>query len=130
MSELGYREKYLRDSEEVCTVCGSGKNVVVHHIDGDRDNNKLNNLTGLCQKCHGKVHAKEDPEGDLQVLQDQLPDSSLIFKSENWGNPHAYLPKEADMLAETYYKLNQYRQEHGHGSFDSAIRELLTEADA
>ena len=39
-----------------CEICGSNKNVDVHHKDGNYLNNSLENLQRLCRSCHNKVH--------------------------------------------------------------------------
>ena len=43
---------------QVCTLCGIKKTrvLIVHHIDRDRKNNALSNLTWLCRNCHFLVH--------------------------------------------------------------------------
>tara|TARA_R100001530_G_scaffold64414_1_gene46274 strand:- start:95 stop:334 length:240 start_codon:yes stop_codon:yes gene_type:complete len=40
---------------EICDkeVCG---NPDIHHIDGDRKNNSINNLILVCIKCHKIIH--------------------------------------------------------------------------
>lgn len=38
--------------EKVCEWCGTTKKVEFHHIDHDRDNNDLSNLTWLCRYCN------------------------------------------------------------------------------
>jgi hypothetical protein len=43
-----------RDNYE-CVRCG-GKPQDVHHVDGDRKNNELDNLMTLCRSCHMKEH--------------------------------------------------------------------------
>ena len=45
--------KFLKDG---CELCGSKKNLLVHHKDKDRHNNNLSNLQTLCESCHNKVH--------------------------------------------------------------------------
>lgn len=46
----------LSDNDHTCCVCHtSGKDVQIHHIDGNRNNNVLGNLTVLCLDCHSKV---------------------------------------------------------------------------
>jgi 5-methylcytosine-specific restriction endonuclease McrA len=35
-------------------------NLVVHHIDGDKWNNTLENLVTLCQRCHHSYHRKKE----------------------------------------------------------------------
>ena len=46
--------------QKACMVCGAkekeGIKLHVHHIDGDRKNNKKDNLQVLCPKCHSRVH--------------------------------------------------------------------------
>lgn len=39
-----------------CLLCGSSRNVDVHHIDGNYLNNDVSNLCFLCRSCHNKVH--------------------------------------------------------------------------
>lgn len=49
-----------------CEVCTSRRYVEVHHIDGDRDNNEVDNLQALCRSCHFKLHhtnPKRDDKG-------------------------------------------------------------------
>lgn len=42
----------------VCERCGAGVDHV-HHRDGDKLNNDLDNLEGLCATCHARHHLKE-----------------------------------------------------------------------
>ena len=42
--------------EGACEVCGSTKNIDVHHIDGNPQNNDIMNLQRLCRSCHIKTH--------------------------------------------------------------------------
>lgn len=39
-----------------CEICGSNKNVDVHHKDLNPENNLLNNLQRVCRSCHIKIH--------------------------------------------------------------------------
>lgn len=39
-----------------CEICGSTRNVDVHHKDGNPQNNTMGNLQRLCRSCHLKVH--------------------------------------------------------------------------
>lgn len=47
-----YRQKALEHYGRKCQKCGSTKNLVVHHKDGNRHNNNLSNLVVLCWSCH------------------------------------------------------------------------------
>lgn len=51
--------KYLIEgSEKICEICGSTKNIDVHHKDGNFSNNDPENLMLLCRSCHMKEHRK------------------------------------------------------------------------
>ena len=39
-----------------CCLCGSIKFLLVHHKDGNRKNNNLDNLMVVCKSCHAKIH--------------------------------------------------------------------------
>lgn len=60
-----YRERALDEHGEECHVCGRGENIVVHHRDGNRANNELENLVPLCRTCHAKVHSRDRDVADL-----------------------------------------------------------------
>lgn len=53
-----YRKKAFRLYPTKCSCCGYNKEKVlqIHHIDGDRSNNKKENLIILCRNCHGEIH--------------------------------------------------------------------------
>ena len=38
-----------------CEICGSDKNLDIHHKDGNWNNNNLENLMCLCRSCHIKT---------------------------------------------------------------------------
>ena len=42
-----------------CAECGTDKDLQVHHIDGDYNNNTVENLIVLCRSCHMKRHRKK-----------------------------------------------------------------------
>jgi hypothetical protein len=44
---------------KVCQLCGATKNVDVHHIDGNYQNNTPDNLMIVCRSCHMKLHNKK-----------------------------------------------------------------------
>lgn len=56
-----YRKRALEFYGSVCDSCGYSKYeklLEVHHIDKDRNNNKLTNLRVLCIRCHLEQHIK------------------------------------------------------------------------
>lgn len=42
----------------VCSVCHKKDRLVVHHVDGNRENNQRKNLIPLCYSCHFSIHIK------------------------------------------------------------------------
>ena len=42
--------------KEVCELCGNDKNLDIHHIDENWQNNNFDNLVCLCRSCHMKEH--------------------------------------------------------------------------
>jgi len=50
-----YRRLFNEVLPKVCSNCGNTDNLVVHHLDHDRTNNQLENLTVLCKRCH-QIH--------------------------------------------------------------------------
>lgn len=104
----GYREVCLQTKGEICTHCGSDENIVVHHKDGDRQNNHIDNLVPLCESCHKSVHAGAD---DCENQHDALADRSKIFRSvgnvkTEWRAHTVYLNNHlSHKLSKTYKKL-------------------------
>ena len=46
-----------------CEICGEiQKKILIHHKDGNRKNNKIQNLVAVCDKCHSRMHF---PNGKL-----------------------------------------------------------------
>jgi hypothetical protein len=56
-----YREKALKYYDTKCSNCGYNEHIEildVHHIDGNRRNNKIENLIVLCPTCHVGITRK------------------------------------------------------------------------
>lgn len=53
-------KKALKLLPNLCNRCGSLNNLVAHHKDHNRNNNKLDNFEILCKKCHQNHHAIKD----------------------------------------------------------------------
>jgi predicted nucleic acid-binding Zn ribbon protein len=51
-----YQRVALTGKQKRCERCGGTRNVVTHHKDRDRYNNKSYNLELLCRKCHTAEH--------------------------------------------------------------------------
>jgi 5-methylcytosine-specific restriction endonuclease McrA len=55
----GNRRKIMERDLFSCLNCGSRYpyfNLIVHHIDENKTNNKLDNLVTLCRACHALIH--------------------------------------------------------------------------
>jgi len=67
--EYSYREVMKRNKiVQVCALCKSNnkKVIIVHHIDKNRKNNTIKNLTWLCRNCHFLVHNYENENKRLR----------------------------------------------------------------
>ena len=51
-----YREICFNNHKHECVICGEDKILDVHHYDGDRTNNKPNNLIPICPTHHNYIH--------------------------------------------------------------------------
>ena len=53
------RNEALKRDGYVCSMCGTGKNLRVHHISYERlgKEGELDDVVTLCEGCHAKVHA-------------------------------------------------------------------------
>lgn len=53
-----YSKKAFRTYEHKCAICNFDKvhALEVHHIDGNRNNDDINNLIIICANCHSLIH--------------------------------------------------------------------------
>lgn len=56
----GYRKKCLRKKGSTCYICDEKDDIEVHHIDGNRTNNQLENLIPVCRYCHIGIHESRE----------------------------------------------------------------------
>lgn len=60
--ESTYRTTCFGRHKKQCVICGEDKIVAVHHFDGNRDNNKVENLIPICpthhQYCHSRYYSE------------------------------------------------------------------------
>lgn len=52
------KSNYKHMVENNCSICCDNKDLIVHHIDENRENNNVENLVTLCRKCHSQIHNK------------------------------------------------------------------------
>lgn len=69
-----YRKMLLASGRrQECEVCKTTSNLCVHHIDGDHNNNVLDNLMWVCYKCHNSIkHPHERDENGRFVAKTKL----------------------------------------------------------
>lgn len=51
-------KSFKSKNNKICAYCDSIRNIEIHHIDGNRNNNEEENLINLCSSCHKKVEYK------------------------------------------------------------------------
>lgn len=49
----------IYNMEKKCEICGSDKNIDVHHKDCNPNNNDRSNLMLVCRSCHMKIHRRK-----------------------------------------------------------------------
>lgn len=85
---MGYREDALAHWGDFCGICGDTLGLEVHHIDSNRENNKIENLMPLCGTCHNLVS-----EGRLTINKDSRETNAsiegLYYLPENIPRPDA-----------------------------------------
>jgi predicted DNA-binding protein len=78
---MKYREKAIEAYGEECDVCEATEQVVVHHIDENRQNNSLDNLIPLCRSCHEKVHNNKLSVADEESI---TGEASITLEGEDY----------------------------------------------
>ena len=54
------RIEILKKTKGKCEICGKPAKVI-HHIDGNKGNQSIDNLMALCRNCHIPLHQEDDP---------------------------------------------------------------------
>ena len=88
-----YRRVCLDTKGEECEICETTEDIIVHHVDGDRGNNDIDNLVPVCKSCHGKIHTGAD---GYEEWFEQLAESARIYDGlsvvRDRKNVNMYLP--------------------------------------
>jgi hypothetical protein len=67
------RPTAIERDKGTCQICGIvPKKIHVHHIDGDKNNNNLDNLISFCTGCHNRVHSSKNPSPVISAFQSKL----------------------------------------------------------
>ena len=56
------KEVFTRDNN-LCQICKRNIKILIHHIDGKKRNNRLDNLIVLCNQCHTSIHGMKRHHG-------------------------------------------------------------------
>lgn len=108
------RIQVLKSYNYVCSSCGYNRHVGslhIHHVDNDKNNNDLSNLTVLCGNCHFEYHHKNK----RYVRHDRINNKRLLIEIND-------LQKKVEMQEKRI--LSQERQLL---IFEQAIQELRCE---
>ncbi|MFH2056078.1 MAG: HNH endonuclease signature motif containing protein [bacterium] len=67
-------KKLYQEADNRCPFCGVADVAVleIHHIDGDRSNNKIENLIVVCGNCHAKITRGEISPADVHTKKMEL----------------------------------------------------------
>ena len=65
-----YKDNFRKWNPNIksCEICGSTRNLVVHHIDGNRKHSTPDNLIMLCRSCHATVHRLAANFGEIPMV--------------------------------------------------------------
>ncbi len=103
--------KVMFISDRTCCVCRKpGKPCQIHHIDGDPNNNKINNLCVLCLDCHTETQISGGFHRKLSAEQ-------IILYRDDW---HIIVAKK---------RASNEKMEIKEKSPDLFFKEIITEID-
>lgn len=58
-----YHWRARKHRKNYCEACGATTSLHAHHVDGQPENNKAENIQTLCTHCHHFLHATADRMG-------------------------------------------------------------------
>jgi hypothetical protein len=53
-----YRSKAWKHFDKKCSICKCEENLEIHHINGNRYDNRIENLQPVCRKCHQSLDGR------------------------------------------------------------------------
>ena len=73
-----HQKKFVKIRDNyTCKACGKDlhehrHSCIVHHIDGDKTNQDLDNLITVCKACHAKIHSKQAVSDEILAFRSAL----------------------------------------------------------
>jgi hypothetical protein len=99
----GIADNLMVMNRRICCICNQeGKHLHIHHIDGNHNNNDIENLAVLCLECHSRV------TGDEGFGRRFTPNEVSIFK------------KKWEEACDSWYK-NKSGVEEAQGDYEETI---------
>lgn len=130
-----YRRRCLAEKGGACSLCGSENRIEVHHINGDRTNNRIENLIPVCSNCHILIHGDTDELSewtDLLLPIEDRPqtgggraDQSATNYTETQQNGTKVTVEVEDVVRD---ELRSYKADRGL-TYDEALVRLLRATD-
>ena len=84
--DISRYQKYIKSS---CEICGTTKDLEVHHKDKNHSNNNPNNLMTVCSSCHQQIHHQSLTSlyGDKIIAITELGEEEVFdLEIENYHN--------------------------------------------
>ncbi len=100
-----YREKCLEEKGERCHICDAETEIEVHHIDGDRYNNTLDNLIPVCENCHDLIHSSDselEEWSDKLLPEEQRPHIEDRKKVGSFDSAPKYVDRSVSLLGSSF----------------------------
>ena len=73
----------------ICACCGNNfPSITIHHLDGNHDNNRKDNLISVCKLCHSIIHVgfKKRSGLERQIIENIFQIRKiLLIKSNNYS---------------------------------------------
>lgn len=101
----GAREIVVKRDNYKCCRCDAESSLIVHHVDRNKKNNKLNNLITLCKSCHINEHHEIRRNADKGYLC-QMCNNQFIRKSYLTKKKHIFCSHKCSAL----YRWNNYEK--------------------
>lgn len=103
--QLKYRDICFLYFKKECCICSSSGSIDVHHIDGQADDPRIENLMPMCRRCHNKVHSfvkkGAGAESYLKALSSVFPEWEKQRQSKLWPNQNCGIKREPGASGQT-----------------------------